>query len=161
MIEFRRMNRLPPYVFRVVDNLKMEYRRKGEDIIDLGMGNPNIPTPKHIVTKLVEAAKKGPNHRYSASAGITKLREAIAAWYKRRFRVEIDPEKEAIATIGAKEGLSHLVLAVIYYLILTPIAIVMRTFGRDQLRLRFDASARSYWKEHDPAADTARYFRQS
>jgi alanine-synthesizing transaminase len=105
------MNRLPPYVFRVVDNLKMEYRRKGEDVIDLGMGNPNIPTPKHIVTKLVEAAKKGPNHRYSASAGITKLREAIAAWYKRRFRVEIDPEKEAIATIGAKEGLSHLVLA--------------------------------------------------
>jgi len=107
------MGRLPPYVFKVVDTLKMEYRRKGEDIIDLGMGNPNIPTPKHIVNKLVEAAKNGRNHRYSASAGITKLREAIAHWYKRRFQVEIDPRREAIATIGAKEGLSHLVLATI------------------------------------------------
>ena len=113
MMEFRRMNRLPPYVFRVVDTLKMEYRHKGEDIIDLGMGNPDIPTPKHIVNKLVEAAKKGRNHRYSASAGITKLRVAISNWYKKRFDVEIDPETEAIATIGAKEGLSHLVLATV------------------------------------------------
>ena len=113
MQEFRRMNRLPPYVFRVVDTLKMDLRRKGEDIIDLGMGNPDIPTPKHIVDKLVEAAKKGRNHRYSASAGITKLREAIARWYKKRFKVEVDPDTEAIATIGAKEGLSHLVLATI------------------------------------------------
>ncbi|MBW2027722.1 MAG: aminotransferase class I/II-fold pyridoxal phosphate-dependent enzyme [Deltaproteobacteria bacterium] len=113
MRDFPRMGRLPPYVFKVVDTLKMEYRRKGEDIIDLGMGNPNIPTPKHIVNKLVEAAKNGRNHRYSASAGITKLREAIAHWYKRRFQVEIDPRREAIATIGAKEGLSHLVLATI------------------------------------------------
>jgi len=113
MQEFRRMNRLPPYVFRVVDTLKMDLRRKGEDIIDMGMGNPDIPTPKHIVDKLVEAVKKGRNHRYSASAGITKLREAIARWYKRRFKVEVDPDTEAIATIGAKEGLSHLVLATI------------------------------------------------
>ncbi len=113
MQEFRRMNRLPPYVFRVVDTLKMDLRRKGEDIIDMGMGNPDIPTPKHIVDKLVEAAKKGRNHRYSASAGITKLRDAIARWYKRRFKVEVDPDTEAIATIGAKEGLSHLVLATI------------------------------------------------
>ncbi len=113
MQEFRRMNRLPPYVFRVVDTLKMDLRRKGKDIIDMGMGNPDIPTPKHIVDKLVEAAKKGRNHRYSASAGITKLRDAIAKWYKRRFKVEIDPDTEAIATIGAKEGLSHLVLATI------------------------------------------------
>ena len=113
MQEFRRMNRLPPYVFRVVDTLKMDLRRKGDDIIDMGMGNPDIPTPKHIVDKLVEAAKKGRNHRYSASAGITKLRDAIAKWYKRRFKVEIDPDTEAIATIGAKEGLSHLVLATI------------------------------------------------
>jgi len=113
MQEFRRMNRLPPYVFRVVDTLKMDLRRKGEDIIDMGMGNPDIPTPKHIVDKLVEAAKKGRNHRYSASAGITKLRDAIAKWYKRRFKVEVDPDTEAIATIGAKEGLSHLVLATI------------------------------------------------
>ncbi len=113
MQEFRRMNRLPPYVFRVVDTLKMDLRRKGEDIIDMGMGNPDIPTPKHIVDKLVEAVKKGHNHRYSASAGITKLREAIARWYKRRFKVEVDPDTEAIATIGAKEGLSHLVLATI------------------------------------------------
>jgi len=113
MQEFRRMNRLPPYVFRVVDTLKMELRRKGDDIIDMGMGNPDIPTPKHIVDKLVEAAKKGRNHRYSASAGITKLRDAIARWYKRRFKVEVDPDTEVIATIGAKEGLSHLVLATI------------------------------------------------
>jgi alanine-synthesizing transaminase len=113
MQEFRRMNRLPPYVFRVVDTLKMDLRRKGEDIIDMGMGNPDIPTPKHIVDKLVEAAKKGRNHRYSASAGITKLRDAIAKWYKRRFKVELDPDTEALATIGAKEGLSHLVLATI------------------------------------------------
>lgn len=113
MQEFSRMNRLPPYVFKVVDTLKMDLRHKGDDIIDLGMGNPNIPTPKHIVDKLVEAAKKGRNHRYSASAGITKLRDAIAKWYKRRFKVEVDPDTEAIATIGAKEGLSHLVLATI------------------------------------------------
>jgi alanine-synthesizing transaminase len=113
MQEFSRMNRLPPYVFKVVDTLKMDLRHKGDDIIDLGMGNPDIPTPKHIVDKLVEAAKKGRNHRYSASAGITKLRDAIAKWYKRRFKVEVDPETEAIATIGAKEGLSHLVLATI------------------------------------------------
>ena len=113
MQEFRRMTRLPPYLFSIVNDLKMEMRRKGEDIIDLGMGNPDIPTPKHIVNKLVEAAQKGHNHRYSASKGITKLRHAIANWYKRRFDVDIDPEEEAIVTIGAKEGLSHLVLAVI------------------------------------------------
>ena len=113
MQEFRRMSRLPPYIFQIVDNLKMELRHKGEDIIDLGMGNPDIPTPKHIVSKLVEASRKGRNHRYSASAGITKLRGAIADWYKRRFDVEVDPDREAIATIGAKEGLSHLVLATV------------------------------------------------
>jgi len=113
MLEFRRMNRLPPYVFATVDKLKMDLRRKGEDIIDLGMGNPDIPTPKHIVDKLIEAAQKGRNHRYSASAGITKLRHAIANWYRRRFDVEVDPDEEAIATIGAKEGLSHLVLATV------------------------------------------------
>ncbi|MFZ7111647.1 MAG: aminotransferase class I/II-fold pyridoxal phosphate-dependent enzyme [Desulfatiglandales bacterium] len=108
---FSRMMRLPPYVFKTVDALKMELRRKGEDIIDLGMGNPDLPTPKHIVDKLIEAARKGQNHRYSASAGITKLRHAITNWYKRRFDVDLDPDEEAIATIGAKEGLSHLVLA--------------------------------------------------
>ncbi|MBU2499007.1 MAG: aminotransferase class I/II-fold pyridoxal phosphate-dependent enzyme [Proteobacteria bacterium] len=113
MPEFRRMDRLPPYLFKVVDQLKMELRRKGEDIIDLGMGNPDIPTPKHIVDKLLEAAQKAHNHRYSASAGITKLRHAIADWYRRRWDVEIDPEEEAIATIGVKEGLSHLVLATV------------------------------------------------
>ena len=111
MFEFRRMDRLPPYVFATVNNLKMEARRRGEDIIDLGMGNPDIPTPDHIVEKLVEAAQKPHNHRYSASRGITKLRHAIADWYGRRYNVDIDPETEAIATIGAKEGLSHLVLA--------------------------------------------------
>ena len=113
MQEFRRMDRLPPYVFATVNEIKMEARHRGEDIIDLGMGNPDLPTPKHIVDKMIEAVKKGHNHRYSASMGITKLRHAIADWYKRRFDVDIDPESEAIATIGAKEGLSHLILATI------------------------------------------------
>ncbi|MBF0524525.1 MAG: aminotransferase class I/II-fold pyridoxal phosphate-dependent enzyme [Deltaproteobacteria bacterium] len=113
MEEFRRMKRLPPYVFATVNALKMELRHKGEDIVDLGMGNPDIPTPKHIVDKMVEAVQKGHNHRYSASRGITKLRHAICDWYSRRYQVELDPETEAIVTIGAKEGLSHLVLSVI------------------------------------------------
>ena len=113
MFNFARMTRLPPYVFAEVNELKMELRHKGEDIIDLGMGNPDLPTPKHIVNKLIEAAKKGHNHRYSASAGIPKLRLAISNWYKRRYNVNIDPEQEAIATMGAKEGLAHLVLATI------------------------------------------------
>ncbi|MBI1864258.1 MAG: aminotransferase class I/II-fold pyridoxal phosphate-dependent enzyme, partial [Nitrospirae bacterium] len=91
--------------------MKAEARRRGEDIIDLGMGNPDGPTPPHIVDKLVEAARNPRNHRYSASRGITKLRHAIASWYKRRFDVEIDPEREAIVSIGSKEGLSHLMLA--------------------------------------------------
>ncbi|MCP4666039.1 MAG: aminotransferase class I/II-fold pyridoxal phosphate-dependent enzyme [Deltaproteobacteria bacterium] len=113
MQEFRRMGRLPPYVFATVNKIKMEARHRGEDIVDLGMGNPDIPTPTPIVEKLIDAARKGHNHRYSASMGITKLRHAICDWYKRRFDVELDPDKEAIATIGAKEGLSHLVLATI------------------------------------------------
>jgi len=113
MQDFRRMNRLPPYVFAKVDQIKMEARHRGEDIIDLGMGNPDIQTPQHIVDKLIEAAQKGHNHRYSASKGITMLRHAICDWYKRRFKVELDPDEEAIATIGAKEGLAHLVLATI------------------------------------------------
>ncbi len=113
MQEFRRMSRLPPYVFSIVNKIKMDARHRGEDIVDFGMGNPDIPTPKHIVDKLIESAKKGHNHRYSASMGITKLREAICNWYRRRFDVELDPEEEAIVTIGAKEGLSHLVLATI------------------------------------------------
>jgi alanine-synthesizing transaminase len=113
MQEFRRMKRLPPYVFAVVNELKMEARRRGEDIIDLGMGNPDLPTPPHIVEKLNEAAAKATNHRYSASKGITKLRLAICDWYKRRYDVDLDPDSEAVATIGAKEGLSHLVLATV------------------------------------------------
>jgi alanine-synthesizing transaminase len=100
-------------MFKVVDKLKIDLRREGVDIVDLGMGNPDIPTPRHIVEKLVEAAEKPQNYRYSASAGITKLRLAISDWYKRRWGVDIDPEEEAIATIGAKEGLSHFVLATI------------------------------------------------
>jgi alanine-synthesizing transaminase len=107
---FARLDRLPPYVFATVNQIKMEARREGKDIIDLGMGNPDLGTPRHIVDKLIEAARKPHNHRYSASMGITKLRLAIANWYKRRFDVEIDPDTEAIVTIGVKEGLSHLVL---------------------------------------------------
>jgi alanine-synthesizing transaminase len=113
MKEFSRLNRLPPYVFTTVNRIKMDARRAGEDIIDLGMGNPDIPTPKHVVDKLIEASRKSHNHRYSASMGITKLRMAIADWYGRRFGVDIDPETEAIVTIGAKEGISHLVLVII------------------------------------------------
>ncbi len=113
MKNFARLDRLPPYVFAKVNELKMEYRRSGVDVIDLGMGNPDLATPDHIVDKLVEASRKSTNHRYSASRGITNLRGAIANWYKRRYDVDIDPETEAIVTIGVKEGLSHLVLVTI------------------------------------------------
>lgn len=113
MTKFARLDRLPPYVFANVNKIKMDARRAGEDIIDLGMGNPDLGTPEHIVEKLKEAAQKPHNHRYSASMGITKLRMAIASWYKRRFNVDIDPDSEAIVTIGAKEGISHLTLVTI------------------------------------------------
>ncbi len=113
MSEFPRIKRLPPYVFAIVNELKMQLRRQGEDIVDLGMGNPDLCTPKHIVAKLVEAAKKGVNHRYSASKGIPNLRRAICDWYRRRYDVHLDPESEATATMGAKEGLSHLALAML------------------------------------------------
>jgi alanine-synthesizing transaminase len=113
MRTFARLDRLPPYVFATVNEIKMNARRAGVDIIDLGMGNPDLGTPQHIVDKLIEAAQKPQNHRYSASMGITKLRMAIADWYKRRFDVDIDPENEAIVTIGAKEGISHLILVTI------------------------------------------------
>ena len=113
MTKFARLDRLPPYVFATVNDIKMRARREGVDIIDLGMGNPDLGTPKHIVDKMVEAAQKPHNHRYSASRGITKLRLAISKWYKRRFDVDIDPDKEAIVTIGVKEGISHLILVTI------------------------------------------------
>lgn len=108
---FPLIEKLPPYVFAVITQFKMEARRRGEDIIDLGMGNPDLPTPEPIVDKLVEAARNPRNHRYSASRGIPNLRAEIARWYARRYQVEIDPETEAIATMGAKEGFSHLVMA--------------------------------------------------
>jgi alanine-synthesizing transaminase len=113
MDEFYRISRLPPYVFGIVRDLLIDARRKGEDIIDLGMGNPDIPTPRHIVAKLIEAARNGKNHRYSVTKGIYKLRVAVAAWYKRRFGVDVDPETEVVITMGAKEGIGHLVLATI------------------------------------------------
>ncbi len=107
MEEFSRIKRLPPYVFAIVDDLKMKARRRGDDIIDLGMGNPDLPTPPHIVEKLIEAVKNPRNHRYSASRGIVKLREAIAGLYQRKYGIELDPDTEVIVTIGAKEGLAH------------------------------------------------------
>jgi len=113
MFEFNRIKRLPPYVFAIVNGLKMEARKRGEDIIDLGMGNPDMPAPKHVIDKLCEAASNPKNHRYSASKGITQLRMAVCEWYKRRFDVDLDPESEAVVTIGSKEGLSHLALAII------------------------------------------------
>ena len=110
---FHRINRLPPYVFAEVTALKLEGRHRGEDIIDFGMGNPDMPTPQPIVDKLVEAAQNPKNMRYSASRGITKLRVAIANWYKKKYGVSLDPETETIATIGSKDGIAHLVLALV------------------------------------------------
>ncbi|MGP2656787.1 LL-diaminopimelate aminotransferase [Malaciobacter sp. WC5094] len=113
-IEFERMKRLPNYVFAEVNNIKMEARRNGEDIIDFSMGNPDGPAPKHITNKLTEAAQKPKNHGYSASAGIYKLRLAICNWYKRKYGVEgLDPDKHACATMGSKEGYVHLVQAIV------------------------------------------------
>jgi len=112
MEEFSRIQRLPPYVFSITDAMKKAARQRGEDIIDFGMGNPDGATPKHIVDKLVEAALKPATHRYSVSRGIPRLRKAICTWYKTRYDVDLDPETEAIVTIGSKEGIAHLCLAI-------------------------------------------------
>lgn len=111
MEEFQRISRLPPYVFNIVNDLKAKARAAGEDIIDFGMGNPDQPTPQHIVDKLIESSQRGDTHRYSVSKGIPRLRKAICNWYKTRFDVDLDPDSEAIVTIGSKEGLAHLALA--------------------------------------------------
>jgi len=111
MDQFPRISRLPPYVFNIVNELKAKARAAGEDIIDFGMGNPDQPTPDHIVNKMLEAAKRPDTHRYSMSKGIPRLRKAICTWYQNRFDVDLDPETEAIVTIGSKEGLAHLALA--------------------------------------------------
>ncbi len=111
MEEFRRIKRLPPYVFAIVNELKAAARARGEDIIDFGMGNPDQPTPQHIVDKLCEVANRKDTHRYSMSKGIPRLRRAMANWYKNRYNVDLDPETQVIATIGSKEGLAHLALA--------------------------------------------------
>ncbi len=112
-MEFSRIDRLPPYVFAEIDALKMAARHAGRDIIDFGMGNPDIPAPDHIIAKVQEAAQNPKNHRYSSSRGIPKLRLAISDWYKRRYDVDIDPETEAITTIGVKEGFAHLIMSMI------------------------------------------------
>ena len=109
--QFQRISRLPPYVFSVIGDLKHSARSRGEDVIDFGMGNPDQPTPPHIVDKLVETARRGDTHRYSQSRGIPRLRRAICDWYQRRYAVQLDPETEAIVTLGSKEGLAHLALA--------------------------------------------------
>jgi len=111
--DFQRIKRLPPYVFNIVNELKAKARAAGEDIIDFGMGNPDQPTPKHIVDKMVEATEREDTHRYSLSRGIPRLRKAICNWYKRNYDVDLDPETEAIVTIGSKEGLAHLALATV------------------------------------------------
>jgi alanine-synthesizing transaminase len=111
--EFPRIKRLPQYVFAVVNDLKARLRKEGEDIIDLGMGNPDLPPAPHIIEKLCESAKKKTTHRYSMSQGIPRLRKAIADFYKKRYDVDLDPEKEVIMTIGSKEGLAHLMLAML------------------------------------------------
>jgi alanine-synthesizing transaminase len=113
MDEFSRIKRLPPYIFGIIGDLKQQARRAGEDIIDMGMGNPDIPTPQPVVDKLIEAVGNPKNHRYSVSRGIYKLRLAITDWYRRRYDVDLDPESEAIVTMGAKEGLGHMVLSMI------------------------------------------------
>src|ERR1700733_8703754 len=107
-MEFRRINGLPPYVFATINDLKALSRRAGRDVIDLGFGNPDLPSPDVAVDKLAEAAHNSRNHRYSASRGIPKLRSAITDLYQRKFDVELDPESEVVTTIGAKEGYSHL-----------------------------------------------------
>ena len=112
-MEFPRIKRLPPYVFNVIGDLKVDARARGEDIVDFGMGNPDTPTPQHIVDKLVEAAQNPRNHRYSVSRGIYKLRLAICDWYERRYGVSLDADSEAIVTIGSKEGIAHLSLAML------------------------------------------------
>ena len=112
-MEFRRIGSLPPYVFTIIDSLKIERRREGIDIIDLGFGNPDLPSPELAVDKLIEAAQNSRNHRYSSSRGLPKLRESVAALYQRRFDVTLDPETEVISTIGAKEGFSHLMWALL------------------------------------------------
>ena len=111
MEEFARIRRLPPYVFNITAELKMAARRRGEDIIDLSMGNPDGPTPPHIVAKMIEAAQRPDTHGYSVSKGIPRLRKAICNWYQTRYGVELDPDSEAIVTIGSKEGIAHLALA--------------------------------------------------
>lgn len=113
MDEFPRIKRLPPYVFNIVNELKAAARARGEDIIDFGMGNPDQPTPRHIVDKLVEVAQRNDTHRYSMSRGIPRLRRAICRWYKSRYDVDLDPDTQAIVTIGSKEGLAHLALATV------------------------------------------------
>jgi alanine-synthesizing transaminase len=113
MDEFSRIQRLPAYVFNITGEMKMAARRRGEDIIDFGMGNPDGATPKHIVDKLVEAAQKPATHRYSVSRGIPRLRKAISNWYKTRYDVDLDPDSETIVTIGSKEGIAHLCLAIL------------------------------------------------
>jgi alanine-synthesizing transaminase len=109
--QFQRIERLPPYVFNIIGDLKQQARAAGEDIIDFGMGNPDQPTPQHIVDKLVQTAQRSDTHRYSQSKGIPRLRKAICDWYQRRYGVSLDPETEAIVTLGSKEGLAHLALA--------------------------------------------------
>jgi len=111
--QFPRIQRLPPYVFNIVNELKAQARQRGEDIIDFGMGNPDQATPQHIVDKMIEATQRGDTHRYSVSKGIPRLRKAICTWYKRRYGIALNPEKEAIVTIGSKEGLAHLALATV------------------------------------------------
>jgi alanine-synthesizing transaminase len=113
MEEFKRLTRLPAYVFNITGELKASARKRGEDIIDFGMGNPDGATPKHIVDKLIEAAQKTATHRYSLSRGVPRLRKAICDWYQRRYAVDLDPETEAIVTIGSKEGIAHLCLAML------------------------------------------------
>jgi len=111
--EFSLIRRLPPYVFSIVNELKSRARARGDDIIDLGMGNPDQPTPAHIVKKLIEASKDPRAHRYSASAGIPKLRKAVSDWYKRKYDVDLDPDTEVVTTIGSKEGICHLMLSIL------------------------------------------------
>ncbi len=149
MQEFRTIKRLPPYVFQVVNELKMKLRRADQDIIDLGMGNPDIPTPSHIVEKAIEAIRNPKNHRYSASAGIPKLREAYAGWWKRRHNVDLDADKEVVATMGAKDALAHLVLATVgpgdSVLVPTPaypihpFSVVIAGANLQQVRIREDS----------------------
>ncbi|SQC91867.1 LL-diaminopimelate aminotransferase [Cedecea neteri] len=160
---FSRIDRLPPYVFNITAELKMAARRRGEDIIDFSMGNPDGATPPHIVEKLCTVAQREDTHGYSTSRGIPRLRRAISRWYKDRYDVDIDPESEAIVTIGSKEGLAHLMLATLDHgdTVLVPNPKLPDSYLRRGYRRGAGSLRCRWWKAVDFFAELERAIRES